>query len=69
MLKKLTGRLRPTFFRIDNIVIFTFMEIDNLLIAQMCQLQLDIKFNKEDETNRLQYEQKELIDDYFNFNF
>lgn len=45
------------------------MEIDNLLIAQMCQLQLDIKFDREDETNRLQYEQKELIDDYFNFNF
>ena len=45
------------------------MEIDNLLIAQMCQLQLDIKFDREDEVNRLQYEQKELIDDYFNFNF
>ena len=45
------------------------MEIDNLLIAQMCQLKLDIKFDREDEANRLQYEQKELIDDYFNFNF
>ena len=45
------------------------MEIDNLLIAQMCQLQLDIKFDRENEVNRLQYEQKELIDDYFNFNF
>lgn len=45
------------------------MEIDNLLIAQMCQLQLDIKFNREVETDRLQHEQKELIDNYFNFNF
>ena len=45
------------------------MEIDNLLIAQMCQLKLDIKFDREDETNRLQHEQKELIDNYFNFNF
>ena len=69
MLKKLIGRLRPTFFVFGNIVIFAFMEIDNLLIAQMCQLQLDIKFDREDEANRLQYEQKELIDDYFNFNF
>ena len=49
--------------------VFGNMEIDNLLIAQMCQLQLDIKFDREDETNRLRYEQKELIDDYFNFNF
>ena len=48
---------------------FHIMEIDNLLIAQMCQLKLDIKFDREDEANRLQYEQKELIDDYFNFNF
>lgn len=45
------------------------MEIDNLLIAQMCQMQLDIKFDREDEANRLQYEQEELVDDYFNFNF
>ena len=45
------------------------MEIDNLLIAQMCQLNLDIKFDREDEAKRLQYEQEKLIDDYFNFNF
>ena len=45
------------------------MEIDNLLIAQMCQMQLDIKFEREGEINRLQYEQEELVDNYFNFNF